>query len=262
MRNGERVLYEFNDYRLDPSERQLTLDGRTVPLPPRTFDTLVALVKRKGHRVEKNQLLDEVWSDSFIEEVNLTVRISALRRALGENKSGPLFIETVPKRGYRFVAPVTEFADDEVLVAQSFRISAVNEEIETNGSAAPQASTRLIKRRNALLSKTGMAVAVAIIAVVAAAVAIFSIMRFRVHSPPNFAGYSWRKLSSDERNGAAIIAPDGEFIIFAVKGEHGVSIKMQRLGSDEAVTIVPSFDVPSWGPAISHDRHYFYYVLG
>src|SRR5215510_14609044 len=98
MNGVRRSCYEFGNFRLEPAERLLTRGGHTIPLPPRTFDTLVALVERKGHLIEKNDLLEAVWQGDFVEEVNLTVHISALRKALGKLQDGSGFIETVPKR--------------------------------------------------------------------------------------------------------------------------------------------------------------------
>jgi DNA-binding winged helix-turn-helix (wHTH) protein/TolB-like protein/tetratricopeptide (TPR) repeat protein len=103
-----RVLYEFGKFRCDPSEHQLALDGKSVALTPKTFEILLVLVQSKGRLVTKEELMRAVWPDSFVEEANLTVNISALRRALGETAQGRQYIETVPKRGYRFVAAITE----------------------------------------------------------------------------------------------------------------------------------------------------------
>jgi len=100
-------VYEFGRFNLDVSERVLSDAGLNVPLPPKVFDTLLFLVENSGHVMSKERMLGEIWEDSFVEENNLAQNISVLRRALGENKDSK-FIETVPKFGYRFVAPVRE----------------------------------------------------------------------------------------------------------------------------------------------------------
>jgi eukaryotic-like serine/threonine-protein kinase len=99
-------LYEFGTFRLDPVERILARGQDRITLAPKAFDTLVVLVQNSGHVLPKEQLMKLVWPDSFVEENNLTQHISALRRALGEDLNGTRYIETVPKLGYRFVAPV------------------------------------------------------------------------------------------------------------------------------------------------------------
>jgi DNA-binding winged helix-turn-helix (wHTH) protein/tetratricopeptide (TPR) repeat protein len=101
-----KQIYQFGPFRLIPKERQLLRDGQTVPLQPKVFDLLLALVENSGHLVEKDELLRLVWRDSFVEEANLSVRMTILRRALGEDQNDFQYIETVPRRGYRFVAPV------------------------------------------------------------------------------------------------------------------------------------------------------------
>src|ERR1700687_4193693 len=107
-----KVLYEFGKFRCDPREHLLLCGGRPVSLSPKAFETLVVLIQSNGRLLTKDELMQQVWPDSFVEEANLTVNISALRKALGESPGGQQYIETVPKRGYRFVAPVTERQDD------------------------------------------------------------------------------------------------------------------------------------------------------
>jgi len=108
-----RHLFEFGRFRLDRSERFLFQDGAAVPLSPRLFDTLLVLLENRGHLVEKNDLMQKVWNDVAVEENNLTQSISALRKILGDNLDGSKYIETIPKRGYRFVAPVKEVTEEE-----------------------------------------------------------------------------------------------------------------------------------------------------
>jgi eukaryotic-like serine/threonine-protein kinase len=107
-----KALYEFGRFRCDPREHLLLCEGKPVSLSPKAFEILVALIQSNGRLLTKDDLMQQVWPDSFVEEANLTVNISALRRVLGESPGGQNFIETVPKRGYRFVAPVTEHLDD------------------------------------------------------------------------------------------------------------------------------------------------------
>jgi DNA-binding winged helix-turn-helix (wHTH) protein len=101
-----RQFYEFGPFRLEVDERRLWCDGAVVPLTPKAFDLLLALVAQPGHLLEKETLLKTLWPDSFVEENNLADNISKLRKALGEGENGQRFIETVPRRGYRFVAEV------------------------------------------------------------------------------------------------------------------------------------------------------------
>jgi len=117
-------LYEFGVFRLDPQERTFARGGKRIPLAPKAFDTLVLLIQNSGRVLTKEQLIQTLWPDSFVEENNLTQHISALRKILGSHPSsenGAMdgatseeqpYIETVPKLGYRFVCRVREIAAD------------------------------------------------------------------------------------------------------------------------------------------------------
>src|SRR5882724_5841334 len=105
MREGKH-LYEFGPFRLDPAERSLVRDGNAVPLTPKAFELLVLLVEHRGHLLKKDELIERVWPNTFVEEANLAQNISALRKALDDKNGGAQYIETVPKGGYRFTAAV------------------------------------------------------------------------------------------------------------------------------------------------------------
>ena len=130
MGREARRLYEFGPFRLDGDERLLLRGGLAIPLTPKVFDTLVVLVENSGHVLSKEELIQKVWPDSFVEENNLAQNISILRKALGETAAGLKFIETVPKRGYRFVAEVRESAEaeTEVIVRERTRARVLIEE--------------------------------------------------------------------------------------------------------------------------------------
>ena len=108
MADSPHLVYEFGHFRLEPKERRLLLDGRSLPLTGKAFDTLCMLVRRHGTLVSKQELLEAVWPRTAVEENNLDRSISTLRKALGDKTAEPLFIETVPRVGYRFVAAVTQ----------------------------------------------------------------------------------------------------------------------------------------------------------
>lgn len=102
------ILYEFGSFRLDPCGRVLLRNQDLIPLSPKAFDTLLVFVEYGGHVLSKNELLSKVWPDTVVEEGNLTQQIYVLRKALGRSSKGIFYIETVPKRGYRFNAGVRE----------------------------------------------------------------------------------------------------------------------------------------------------------
>lgn len=108
MNRRDLHIYEFGVFRLNATERLLQREKELVPLTPKVLDTLLLLVENAGHVVEKNHLMQQLWPDSFVEESSLTQNISLLRRALAGDGSNGNYIETIPKRGYRFVAEVHE----------------------------------------------------------------------------------------------------------------------------------------------------------
>ena len=101
-----RPSYAFGPFRFEPAEHQLLRDGQPVALPPKAFDLLAALIPSAGHLVTKEDLLKQVWPDTFVEEANLSYTISLLRKALGDDESPHRYIETVPRRGYRFIGQI------------------------------------------------------------------------------------------------------------------------------------------------------------
>ena len=113
MERGHNLHY-FGPFCLDADERVLLRDGHLVPLPAKVVSTLLVLIRRQGQVVDKDLLIDEVWPNEFVEEGNLAQHIFILRKALGESTHSPKYIETVPRRGYRFLAMAAE-ADDTVV---------------------------------------------------------------------------------------------------------------------------------------------------
>jgi len=103
-----QMTYEFGPFRLDLTERLLLKKGKSVALTPKAFKVLALLIQRRGHLVEKGELMSEVWTDSFVEEANLSRTIWMLRQALNDDRNGQGIIQTVPKHGYRFIADVKE----------------------------------------------------------------------------------------------------------------------------------------------------------
>jgi len=116
-------LYEFSGFRFDPENHLLESDGSPISLTPKAFEILLVLVQNGSRLTTKEELMRKVWPDSFVEEANLTVNISALRKQLGENPNGQRYIETVPRKGYRFAVPVSHVEVDNHTVAAPSVIS-------------------------------------------------------------------------------------------------------------------------------------------
>src|SRR5918911_4981207 len=108
MTSPFRHFYEFGPFRLAAAERQLLRGEETVRLTPKELETLLALVRGGGRVMSKEELLKEIWPDTFVEEATLAQNVFTLRKALGEPEGGGAFVETVPRRGYRFAVVVRE----------------------------------------------------------------------------------------------------------------------------------------------------------
>jgi TolB-like protein/DNA-binding winged helix-turn-helix (wHTH) protein/Flp pilus assembly protein TadD len=194
MSSPVKHFYEFGPFVLNPAEHTLLRDGQPVPLRPKVFDILLILVEQHGHLVEKDELMRSVWDERFVEEGNLNKNISLLRQALGESSNGHKYIETVPKRGYRFTAEVRTVNGKEVaelIVEMHTRASLVVEEetdeeaSATNGEARAtdavvvkprpetDASARFIGKSERQLKRWAMPVALVVIIALAAAAYLF-----------------------------------------------------------------------------------------
>ncbi|HEX5731701.1 MAG TPA: winged helix-turn-helix domain-containing protein [Blastocatellia bacterium] len=157
-------LYEFGPFRLDPAERLLLRDGQAVQLTAKAFDTLLVLVENSGQVVKKDYLLEQVWSDTVVEESTLAQNIFTLRKTLGEDSHENRFIETVPKFGYRFVADVRELAERE-------EQTVVQTKAKREGARKPEASDDKKRSRAAFKPMTLLvAASVLLVGIVAALV--------------------------------------------------------------------------------------------
>jgi adenylate cyclase len=128
-------FYRFGEFTLDARQKVLLRKGKPLPLAPKVIDTLLTLVEHSGRIVEKQELMTRVWPDTFVEESNLTYSIRQLRKTLGDDARHPRYIETIPKRGYRFLS-----------------VSSTNGEISTSSDAiipqSPVASIAVLPFRD------------------------------------------------------------------------------------------------------------------
>lgn len=207
MREFSNHTYEFGAFQFEPGERRLLREGQPVVLTPKAFDTLVVLVERAGRLVEKEELMSVLWPDSFVEEANLNQQVLTLRKALGETGNGGSFIETVPKKGFRFVAAVTKHShDDQALIGQP-QLNPQSGSVTSEQLAQP---VRVVSERNLAPSRTRAFLAsrrilVVLLALTATAVTIgFGLSRRRSETPlappRTIAVLPFKPLSADSRN--------------------------------------------------------------
>lgn len=185
MRLNTKSFYEFGPFRLEPDEHLLLRYDTPLPLAPKAFELLSFLVQNPGRLLTKDQIMRAVWRDSFVEEANLTVWISVLRKALGEGDGLLQYIETVPKKGYRFIAEVRAGtapgpSEPQTTGASTFAIegssganqnapgvgsAAASPEIEVATVADVNTPSRLVSERVARTSKWRKRVAIPLLVV-------------------------------------------------------------------------------------------------
>ncbi len=167
MGQQDNHSYEFGRFRLKVAERVLLREGELVPLTPKVFDILVTLVENGGQVVAKDDLMKRVWPNTFVEEGNLTQNISLLRKALGETPGGAQFIETVPRRGYRFVAETKQSWADAEPAGNGHKEHSLETSIETPVVSTPNTTSQLARiRRTPLFAVVAGLVVVGIIGLV------------------------------------------------------------------------------------------------
>jgi DNA-binding winged helix-turn-helix (wHTH) protein/Tfp pilus assembly protein PilF len=149
----EESVFRFGNFSLNANERILLRDGRRVSLAPKVLQTLLILVRHTGHVVEKDFLIKQVWPDDFVEEGNLAQHIFALRRVLGDSTENSHFIETVPGRGYRFIAPVNNNGAAELSTPRARNVRNVNQQSSEQHDAQPDSAYKHYVRGRYFWSK-------------------------------------------------------------------------------------------------------------
>ncbi len=148
-------VYEFGPFRLDVAKQRLLRDGVIVPVTAKVFQILLVLVERGGELVEKEELIERVWPDRFVEEGNLTQNISVLRRLLGESAEARDYIVTVPRRGYRFVADVRKITKAEAPLSSASDAAPARPRPVIDGSSGAGAPTLAVLPFKLLINSEG-----------------------------------------------------------------------------------------------------------
>jgi Tol biopolymer transport system component/DNA-binding winged helix-turn-helix (wHTH) protein len=239
--------FEFGPFRVDTDERVLLCNGQPLALPAKAFDTLVLLVHNPGRALEKEQMMRQLWPDVFVEEANLAQHISLLRKVLGETRGEPRYIETVPKRGYRFIG-----------------------EVRVNGPV-PKAAEAQIRRKTWLPDRRKPIVAAAalILALILIVVGIFFLLPV---IPAPFQKFEVIKLAETDKATQAAISPDGKYVAYAV-AEGGPestrgwaesqdeSLWLSHLATMSAIRICPTKPGNYSGLIFSRDGDFVYSIL-
>jgi DNA-binding winged helix-turn-helix (wHTH) protein/TolB-like protein len=229
-------LFEFGPFRLDCQERLLFRNGEPVALPPKTLDLLVVLVESHGHLLEKEELMKRLWPDSFVEEANLSHHVSILRKALGDGENGGAYIDTVPRRGYRFIGRTNESESDKnagaVADSRSELLALLSDESRPSGQdinqpEAPKVRSKSMKLRGVATVLLG--VAVVVIAVL--------FIRYREHPPASIEQKKIRSIAILPFSAIGLKASD-EFLGLAM-----ADALITRLGTIEGIIVRPTNEI-------------------
>jgi DNA-binding winged helix-turn-helix (wHTH) protein/Tol biopolymer transport system component len=263
MTTDPRITYEFGPFRMDPNKQVLLRDGLPIPVTPKAFETLLALVRRRRDVVTKEELLKEIWPDSFVEESNLSQNIFMLRKALGDTAENREYIVTLPGKGYRFVAPVRAVTQpSEVLVAHArARTQIVIEENEPNTDQSlktlPGATLLAITQRR----RATYYYVVAVVVLLATLAGALFLRRSRAANSP--ASKEWEQLTFFTDSAVyPALSPDGRMLAFirgsdSFMGTGQIYVKLLsggepvQLTNDSRTKLAPTFSPDNSGIAYS-----------
>jgi Tol biopolymer transport system component/DNA-binding winged helix-turn-helix (wHTH) protein len=281
-----RNFYEFGPFRLEAGDGLLLRNGQVVSLPPKTIDLLVVLVENSGRVLGKDELMSRVWPDSFVEQANLSHHVFLLRKALGEDPDGNSYIETIPRRGYRFVTSVNEVREihgesDTIVVRERTNAHIViEEEAETAKSTTPpmtdiateSAAILPQHQRTTIASRGGRRWLVASGLLVAA---VAGILLWKGLSNDNRPESHSRDAAAADRASMKItrvtnsglvanstISPDGRFIAYGENYPTGAgTIRVRQVGTNSEIELLPAGERVFGGTAFSSDGAFVYYTV-
>ena len=263
-----RRVYEFGSFRIDTAERVLLREGKPVSLTPKALEVLILLVESSGHIVEKEELINRVWSDSFVEEGNLKVTVSMLRKVL-EGPGEQQFIETVPRRGYRFAADVRELSDAgrELLLLERSRADVtIEEDEESSGELTHPRDFRSKSSAEYLINqikqhKRRAATAFAGFLIVTAGMGYGLYRAFHRNQPETpFQTTRLERLTARGNLLEASISPDGKYIAYSVDEGNLQSLRLRQVAVAASDSQIVASGEARYRVTFSPDGNYIYYV--
>lgn len=237
-----KQFYEFGEFCLDVTNQALLRDGINVSITKKMFETLNVLVENADRLVEKDELMQKIWHDRFVEESNLTFNIKMLRRALGDSASAPRFIETIPRRGYRFIADV--------------RAGREKPASETAAAEKKLRPPQILKKSS--LTTISLLVAAALFLGLAS---LALNRRFAFFQAPVLAAeFNAVKLSDTGKTRLSIISPNGKYVAYTNEVNGKQSLWLRQLASSNNTQILPPSLESYYGLAFSHDSETLFFT--
>lgn len=270
----EAGRFAFDEFLLDADEKVLLRDGKPLQITPKIFDLLLALVSEHGHIVEKSALMERVWAGSFVEESNLTFSIRQLRKALGDDTHNPRYIETVPRRGYRFIADLKDANENSS--ADAFDGTSSNgsgrraAHFRNSVSDAVPAITDLPRRPAVGPRWRTMIYAILVSFLGMLALSAFFVVRSRPdwlsgfwNPTPQARGYADLTLETLTATGNTIsadISPDGKLLAYISSDAGKRSVWVRQLATGKSVPILAATEDTVIGIGFSRDGEYLQYL--
>lgn len=275
MKTTRNVLYSFDQYTVDTDERRLWRNKELISLTPKAFDTLLVLIINKGKIVDKDFLLNEVWQDTFVEESTVAQNISTIRKALGTSTDGGQFIETIPRRGYRFLVDVREIIGDEeiILVERRMRTQISTEQVNYSDEAMMPSDAGAENPSQTASSARGWASRFKKINIRFVLTAIFGLallaaaglgVRYLLR-PARLASFKFLQpeisnLTSDGNTYLVEVSPDGKFLAMVEKRGDLYSLLLRQTDNSTTIQVVPPKKQQYLGVTFSPDGKQLYYA--
>lgn len=256
MSKQNNRIFEFDNFRADAQHKCLWHNAELVSLTPRAFDTLLVLLENNGQVVDKNTLLDKVWGDTFVEEAALKQNISTLRKKFDSLNLGKEFIETIPRRGYRFIGSVREVFDEEELYVVETRTRThivANQEIHLSGESI--SATRHKSRK---LILTGVLAFVVILS--ASFFAFLLFFQTQPMSENRFKQFEIKQITANGNIHKVAISPDGKYLALVEKKNDLHRVLLRQVDNSNNIEIVPPTNDDVIGVTFSPDNTALYYV--
>jgi DNA-binding winged helix-turn-helix (wHTH) protein/Tol biopolymer transport system component len=242
-------FYEFGIFRLDVSTRSLYRSGEFVPLAPKVLETLLVLVEEAGKVVTKDELMQRVWPDAFVEEGSIANNISILRKALNPDFTDEGPIATVARRGYRFTAEVFFRSASAEITLHAPAPAATAEMIEP---PAP-----IVAGRTRFLNRNRLVLAGALLCILMAVLGGFLLLERNRGFP--FEHISMEKLTHSGDVYTAAISPDGRFIITELRDNGKFGLWLRNVATGSITPVVPSSDFEIYDITFSRDGNFIYF---
>lgn len=254
----DRII-SFAEFELDTVRRRLMRGDEAVFLHAKAFDLLAFLVSNNGRVVSKNEILDAVWSEQFVEESNLVVQVSNLRKALGEAKNAPRFLITVPGKGYKFAADTNE----NLLTVETRTVSELTieheEEIVFVEKSLPEKGA---------FGQKWLSVA-AILSVAVLTIGAIGYFQFRNNSGRDNFAVAWtdssrraspKQLTANGKINVAALSPDGTLFAYTNEGSENSGLWVAGINGSQTVEVLPPSAIQFQGLTFSPDGLHIYYA--